>query len=154
MFGWLRSLVSAAAVVELHSGRIRVRDISAGKVWDFEPLLSVDGEGRVVAIGRLVPASAVRTHAPFASPDALAEEPRIAQLILMHAYSSLGPNAWLKPAPRVVLYIANDVGNHVRHIADQALIELSGSAGARTTVIHRGRAISDADAIELLDASR
>jgi hypothetical protein len=122
-------------------------------MFEFEPILSIDGAQRVVSVGRPIPASAVKTYAPFASPAALAEEPRIAQLILQFAYSKLGSVAWLKPAPRVVLSIHDDNANGVKPVNDTTLVDLSTSAGARTTVIHRGRAVSDAEALRMLDAT-
>ena len=153
MFAGLRSLISAAAVVELHSSRIHVRDVSNRTDFDFEPLLSIDADQRVVSVGRPIPASAVKTYSPFTSPAAFAEDPRIAQLILAFAYSKLGASAWLKPAPRIVLAIDADDANGVRPLSDDVLVELSASAGARATVIHRGRAISDVQALKLLDAA-
>jgi hypothetical protein len=153
MFTWLRSLISAAAVVELHSSRIRVRDLSNRQSFEFEPLLSIDATQRVVSVGRPIPASAVRTYAPFANPAALADEPRSAQLILAFAYSKLGVSAWLKPAPRVVVTVGADDANGARRVSNKALVELSASAGARITVIHRGSVISDAEALKLLDAA-
>jgi acetyl esterase/lipase len=153
MFTRLRSFISAAAVVELHSSRIRVRDISTRTMFEFEPILSIDGSQRVVAVGRPIPATAVKTYAPFASPLALSEEPRIAQLILAFAYSRLGSVPWLKPAPRIVLFIGGDYANGVQRMNDKTLVELSTSAGARTTVIHRGGPVSDVEAIGMLDAA-
>ena len=153
MFAWLRSLISAAAVVELHSSRIRVRDLSNRKNFEFEPLISIDADQRVVSVGRPISASAVRTYSPFASPNAFSEDSRIAQLVLTFAYSKLGASSWLKPAPRIVLTVAADDANGARRLSDDVLVELSASAGARATVIHRGHAISDVEALKLLDAA-
>jgi hypothetical protein len=153
MFAWLRSLISAAAVIELHSSRIRVRDISGGPTFEFEPILSIDDSQRVVSVGRPISASAVKTYAPFESPSSLANELHIAKLILQFAYSKLGAVAWLKPAPRIVLSIRRDNTNGVHLLGDDALAELSTSAGARTTVIYRGRPLSDDEALRLLDAA-
>jgi hypothetical protein len=153
MFVWLRSLVSAAAVIELHSRRIRVRDVSGGTTFEFEPILSIDGSQRVVSVGRPIPASAVKTHAPFENPTSFAKEPHVAKLILAFAYSRLGSVAWLKPAPRIVLLVRSDDTNGVQLVGDDALAELSTSAGARTTVICRGRSLSDHEALRLLDAA-
>jgi hypothetical protein len=153
MFAWLRSLVSAAAIIELHSSCILVRDISGGATFEFEPILSIDGSQRVVSVGRPIPASAVRTFAPFANPSSLAKELHIAKLILAFAYSKLGSVAWLKPAPRIVLLIKGDSASGAQLIADDALAQLSTSAGARTTVIYRGRPLSNDEALRLLDAA-
>jgi hypothetical protein len=153
MFVWLRSLVSASAVVELHSSLIRVRDLSSRATFEFEPILSIDGAPRVVSVGRPISASAVKTYAPFANAAALKEEPRNAQLILQFAYSKLGSKAWLKPAPRIVLSIGTDSANGVQLVSDSTLLDLSTSAGAFTTVIHRGRQISDVEAMRMLDAA-
>ena len=153
MFSWLRSLIRAAAIVELHSSRIRVRDIAGRTEFEFEPLLSIDGAQRIVSMGRPIPASAVKTYAPFKNAAAVAEEPRIAELILAFAYARLGSVKWLKPAPRVVFSISDDHANGAKLISDGALVQLSKSAGARTTVIHRGAALSDSQAIRMLDAT-
>jgi hypothetical protein len=104
-------------------------------------------------VGRPIPAAAVKTYSPFASPAAFDDDRRIAQLIMAFAYSKLGASAWLKPAPRIVLTVVADDANGARRLSDDVLIELSASAGARATVIHRGRAISDVEALKLLDAA-
>src|SRR5688572_31236358 len=122
MFSWLRSLISAAAIVELHSSSIRVRDVAGRTAFEFEPLLSIDGSQRVVSVGRPIPASAVKTYAPFADAEAVAEEPRIAELILAFAYSKLGSVKWLKPAPQIVLSISDDHTNGARLITDGVLV--------------------------------
>jgi hypothetical protein len=153
MFTWLRSLASAAAVVELRSDRIRVRDIAGKAAFEFEPLLSIDGSQRVVSIGRPIAASAVKTYAPFASPGALAQDRRIAELLIQYAYSRLGSITWLKPAPRIVLLISADSANDIRRVDDSELIRLSEVAGARVTVVHRGPAVSNSEAERLLDAA-
>ena len=153
MFAWLRSLISAAAVIELHSSRIRVRDMSGGATFEFEPILSIDGSQRVVSVGRPIPVSAVKTYAPFEDPSSLAKELHIAKLILAFAYSKLGSVSWLKPAPRIVLLIRGDNANGVQLVGDAALAELSTAAGARTTVIYRGKPLSDDEALRLLDAA-
>jgi hypothetical protein len=153
MFVYLRSLVSAAAVVELHSRRIRVRDLSGLSSFEFEPLLSVDGLQCVASIGRPIAASAVKTYAPFATPSALAQDRRVAELLLQYAYSKLGSVAWLKPAPKVVLCVPGDAANEIRHIDDETLLQLSAIAGARVTVLHRGSALSAPEAQRLLQAA-
>jgi hypothetical protein len=151
MFAWLRSLISSAAVIELHSKRLRVRDLSHRKEFDFEPILSVDAGQRVVAIGRPIPASSVMTYSPFSAHDALVREQKFAQLILAFAYSRLGSSSWLKPAPRIVISLVNEPGNGAFKIEDAALVSCSSAAGARKTVVHRGKALTDGDALQLLD---
>jgi len=153
VFLWLRSLVSASAIVELHSSHLRVRDISGQKQFEFEPTLSIDDAQRVVAVGRPIPASAVRTYAPFEGRAAMDADPQIAKLILSFAYSKLGSVKWLAPAPRIVLVIKRDVANGVLAVDDSTLIALSTAAGARITVIHRGSLLSDSGAEKLLNAA-
>jgi hypothetical protein len=153
MFIWLRSLVSASAIVELHTSLLRVRDISGQKQFEFESTLSIDGAQRVVAIGRPIPATAVRTYAPFESKAALAADSQVARLILSFAYSKLGQVKWLNPAPRIVLHIGQDSENGAQEIDDRTLIDLSKSAGARITVIHRGGRLTDGEAERILDAA-
>ena len=153
MFAWLRALVSATAVVELHSRRIRVHDLAGVSTFEFEPLLSVDGSQRVVSIGRPIAASAVKTYALFAEPSALDQERRMAQLLLQYAYSKLGSVAWIKPAPKIVLFVPGDPANEVRLVDDEALMQLSVIAGARVTVVHRGSPVSAAEAQRLLHSA-
>ena len=135
------------------SSRIRVRDMSGSATFEFEPILSIDGSQRVVSVGLPIPASAVKTYAPFENPASLAKEIHIAKLILAFAYSRLGSETWLKPAPRIVLMIEGDNANKVQFIGDEVLLELSASAGARTTVIYRGKPLSNDEALRLLDAA-
>jgi hypothetical protein len=153
MFSWLRSIISTSAIVELHTNLLRVRDISGQKEFEFEPTLSIDGAQRVVSVGRPIPATAVRTYAPFEGKAALAADPQIARLILSFAYSKLGQVKWLNPAPRVVLHISRDTENGVQVIDDDTLIDLSKSAGARITVIHRGGRLTDGEAERMINAA-
>jgi hypothetical protein len=95
----------------------------------------------------------VKTYAPFASPGALAQDRRIAELLLQYAYSRLGSVAWLKPAPRIVLLISPDAANDIGRVDDYDLKRISEVAGARVTVVHRGPAVSDVEAERLLDAA-
>jgi hypothetical protein len=83
----------------LHSNRLRVRDLTNQRQFDLEPVLSIGGDQTVVAVGRPIPASAVKTYAPFASPEALAADTRIAELILMFVYSKLGPSKFVSLHP-------------------------------------------------------
>lgn len=153
MFAWLRSLRSATAIVELHSDRIRVRDVSRAATFEFEPLLSIDASQQVLSIGRPLPANAVKTYAPFASRAALLQDWHVAQLILQYAYSKLGSVAWLKPAPRIVLCVSGELADEARRIDDETLVKLSAAAGARITVVHSGRPLSDIEAQRLLDTA-
>ena len=153
MFTWLRSLESATAIVELHSDRIRVRDVSGDVTFEFEPLLSIDASQQVLSIGQPLHADAVKTYAPFASRAALLQDWRIAQLILQYAYSKLGSIAWPKPAPRIVLCVNGELAEEARRLDDETLVKLSAAAGARVTVVHRGRPLSDVEAQRLLDSA-
>jgi hypothetical protein len=153
MFSWIRSLVSAAAIVELHSRHIQVRDISHGRTFGFEPLLGVDGDQRVVSIGRPISVLAVKTYAPFVDPAAFAENRRIAVLLFQYVYSQLGAVGWLKPSPRILLRVDNDPSSAARLLNDESLVDLSQAAGARLTVVHRGGRLSDSDVVSRLDAA-
>jgi hypothetical protein len=53
-----------------------------------------------------------------------------------------------------VLAVSSDASNGARLIGDAALVAASAAAGARTTVIHRGKALQDADALALLDSAK
>ncbi len=147
MFTWLRSLVSPACIVEVSGKRIRVRDLGSGQEHIFDPILAIDSSQRVVSIGRPVSPAAVETFEPFMSRAAMAKDQRIAELLLQYAYSKVGANRWLKPAPRVVMVLLNDKDNSLHSVEDAALVELSGRAGAHRTVIRRGERITDQAAL-------
>jgi hypothetical protein len=153
MFTWLRSLASADCIFELHSTRFRLRDMSGTIVLEFEPVLAIDGETRVVSIGRPVNPVAVKVFTPFDSPAGVAEHRRIAELLLQYAYSKLSGIAWLKPSPSVVMHIPTDSRNLAQQIDDKTLALLSMTAGARRTVVYRGASLSGAEARRLLSAA-
>jgi len=149
MFTWLRSLVSPACILELSAKRIRVRDLRGGQVHEFAPILAVDASDRVVSIGRPVSPLGIKTFEPFLSRSALEKDPRIAELLLQYAYSKVGHNRWLKPAPRVVVLLPSGKDDPVHSVDEKAFLELSNRAGAYRTVIHRGERITDQLAIDL-----
>lgn len=147
---WLRALFSADCILELHSARFRLRDMSEAVVAEFDPILAIDRESRVVSVGRPVDQAAVRTFRPFDSPSALEDDRRIAEVLLQYAFSKLSATAWLKPSPAVVIHLPTDSSNLACEIDDRTLIQLSTAAGARKTVVHRGAALSAAEARRLL----
>jgi hypothetical protein len=149
MFTWLRSLLSPACIVEVSGKRIRVRDLGSGQEHGFDPILSIDSSKRVVSIGRPVSPAAVETFEPFMSCTALAKDQRIAELLLQYAYSKVGSNRWLKPAPRVVMVLPNGKDNPLHSVEDATLVELSSRAGAHRTAIRRGERIADHVAISI-----
>ena len=146
MLSLLRSLFTSECIVELRSDRLRVRDLVAGKEFEFAPVLSIDGERRVVSIGNATDARAVKTYAPFASAAALDADPRIAQLLLQYAYSKLGRWSWLRPAPRVLLHAPKDGPGAISGVSDATLHDLSQRAGALRTIVHRGAGLSSHEA--------
>lgn len=143
MFTWLRSLISPACIVEVSGKQIRLRDLRSGEEHIFDPILAIDTSQTVVSIGRPISPAAVETFEPFVSRAALAKDQRIAELLLQYAYSKVGSNRWLKPAPRVVMVLPNGKDNSLHSVEDATLVELSGRAGAYRTVIRRGERITD-----------
>jgi hypothetical protein len=152
VFTWLRSLFSASAIIELDSRRIGVRDLSGDTRFEFEPLLSLDASSKVVSIGRPIPASAVKTHAPLSNWAASDEQRLITELLLQYAFSKLSAISWVKPAPKIVLVVPDDTANAARRLDDATLEDLAAGAGARVTVIRRGAPVSLEEARRLLDA--
>jgi hypothetical protein len=149
MFTWLRSLVSPACILEVSGKRMRVRDLGSGQEHAFDPILAIDSSKRVVSIGRPISPAAVETFEPFMSRSALTKDQRIAELLLQYAYSKVGSNRWLKPAPRVVMVLPNGKDNSLHSVEDADLVELSSRAGAYRTVIRRGERITDQVAIAI-----
>lgn len=146
MFRLLRSLGTKDCILELHSESFRVRDLAGTPLFDFKPVLAVDDEDRVASIGLPIAASAVKTYAPFESPSALAQDRRIAELLIQFTYSKLAVVSWLRPAPAVVLHVPGDRENRARLIDDKTLVLLSTTAGARKTVVFRGSTLSASEA--------
>ena len=151
MFTWLRSLISSSCVVELSSQRVFIRDLGNGQQHEFSPVLGINSSNSIVSIGHPVSPTAVETFEPFASPSALVKNARMAELLVQYAYSRVGANPWIKPAPRVVLIVPRDRANALASVEDSVLLKLSERAGAFRTVIHRGSRPSDEAAIVMLD---
>jgi hypothetical protein len=151
MFTWLRSLFSSSCVVELSPQRVLVRDLGTGQQHEFSPVLSLDASSRVSSIGRPVSPAAVETIEPFANPAALAKNDRIAELLMQYAYSKIGSNQWIKPAPNVVLFVPRDRANALGPVEDSVLLNLSKRAGAHRTIVHRGERPTDEAACALLN---
>lgn len=150
MSTWLRSLLTSECMVELRTDRLRVRDLVAGKELEFAPILAIDSERRVVAIGDATAAGTVKVYEPFASTAALDVDPLAGRLILQYAYSKLGRWEWLRPAPRVLLHAPKHGPGALDGFSDATLHDLSQSAGALRTIVHRGNALSSEEAIERL----
>lgn len=147
---WLRSKFSIDCILEVHSERFRVRSLSGELLLEFEPILALDRETRVVSIGMPIAPAAVETIAPYAAPSRVAEHRRVAELLLRHAYSKLSWTAGFWPAPGVVMHVPPDARNRARYIDDKTLESLSTTAGARKTVIYRGTSLSVDEAGRLL----
>ena len=150
MFTWLRSLISHSCVLEVSAQRIRVRDLGNGQVHEFAPVLGIDASKCVVSIGRPVSATAVETFEPFLSRKSLAENERIAELLLQYAYSKVGSSRWLKPAPKVLMLLPSRNDDPLLHVDDSTFVELSSRAGAHRTVVRRGERIADEVAASLV----
>jgi hypothetical protein len=97
-----------------------------------------------------VSAAAVETFEPFSSRKSLAENERIAELLLQYAYSKVGASQWLKPAPKVLMLLSGRDDDPLHHVEDSAFIELSSRAGAHRTVVRRGERITDEAAAVLV----
>jgi hypothetical protein len=151
MFTWLRSLFSSSCVVELSSQRLLIRDLSNGQQHEFSPVLSLDASNVVASIGRPVSPAAIETFEPFASSTALVKNARVAELLLQYAFSRVGRNRWIKPAPSVVLIVPQDRANALALAEDSVLLNLSARAGAWRTVVHRGSRPSDEEMKAMLN---
>ena len=151
MFTWLRSLFSSSCVLELGSQRVLVRDLGTGERFEFSPILSLDASNRVASIGHPVSPAALEKFEPFASPSALVKNARMAELLIQYAYSMVGANRWIKPAPNVVLFVPRDRANAMASVDDTVLLNLSEKAGAYRTVIYRGSRLTDEAANVMLN---
>ena len=146
MSAWLRSLLTSECIVELRRDRLRVRDLITGKEFEFAPILALDDQRRVLAVGGAPPGT-VKIYEPFASAAALAAELLAAKVILQYAFEKLG-RRWslLRPAPRVLLHSPKQGPGAIDGVSDAALSELSQRAGAFRTIVHRGNALSSDEA--------
>lgn len=146
MLSWLRSLFTSECIVELRADRLRARDLGVGNEFEFAPILAVDSQRRVMAIGS-APADAAKIYEPFASATALAAESLAAKVILQYAYEKLG-RRWslLRPAPRVLLHAPKHGPGAIDGVSDATLQALSEQAGAFRTIVHRGSALSSEEA--------
>ncbi len=70
---------------------------------------------------------------------------------MQYAFSKVGSNQWIKPAPSVVLFVPRDRANALGPVEDSVLLNLSERAGARRTVVHRGERPTDEVAYGLLN---
>ena len=155
IFEWLRARFTKAGVVELSSERLRVRAVARTEsttTLDFEPILSINADNIVVSVGRPIAVGASQTYAPFSSPSALQRDEVPATMILLHALQSLAPSWFrmLRVLPRVVVHVSPGEDNAIRHVDDAAVRQLFERAGAMKVRVHRGRALSDTEACELL----
>ena len=151
MLTWLRSLFSSSCVIELSPQRVLVRDLGTGQQHEFAPVLGVDTANRVSSIGRPVSPAAVETFEPFANSAVLVKNGRMAELLMQYAYSKVGSNQWIKPAPSVVLCVPRDRANALGPVEDSVFLNLSKRAGAHRTVVHRGVRPTDEVACALLN---
>jgi rod shape-determining protein MreB len=146
VFKFIRSQVAGGLFyVKLRRIRLHVRNVAKGTTYDDEPLIALtrDAKPRVAAIGASARSSGLPTVNPFEHPRILVADFRLAELIMSHAFQSVSPVTWLRPAPVVVCHVLEPLAGGLSQIELRALHELLNSAGAREVHFWEGGELSD-----------
>jgi len=126
--------------------RISIRDVSTGATFESAARLGLDSANRIVSIGDMSP-SVVRTVEPFEHPRIVISDFACASKLFQYGLNQLTRFKWIRPSPILIIQPVMELTGGLSEIENRALLELGESAGARKTLIHCGKALSDQEVV-------
>jgi len=129
-----------------------VRDSSTGKLWEDEPVATVEttesGKEQVTAIGVSSGLISGERINPFDHPRLIINDFHLAEKIIHHAIRSLFNSSGLSLSPIVVIHVVEDLEGGITPVECRALQEAVEGAGARRVYFWEGRELTDSELIE------
>jgi rod shape-determining protein MreB len=91
----------------------------------------------------------VRTVEPFEHPRIVIADFSCASKLLQYGLHQLTRFKWISPSPILIIQPVMELTGGLSEIENRALLELGESAGARKTLIHCGKTLSDPEVVAL-----
>lgn len=91
----------------------------------------------------------VRSVAPFEHPRIVMSDFACASKLLQYGLLQLTRFKWISPSPILIIQPVMELAGDLSEIERRALLELGESAGARKTLIHTGKVLSDQEVVAL-----
>jgi rod shape-determining protein MreB and related proteins len=147
----LRGLFSGGPFyVRVNRTRLNMRDVSSGESFEVLAKLGLDGANRIVAIGDMSAPGIVRVLEPFDHPRVVIADGLAASKLFQYGMQQMTRTKWISPAPILVIQSDMDLAGGLSEMENRALLELGKDAGARRTIVHYGKALSDQDVMTLV----
>jgi rod shape-determining protein MreB and related proteins len=128
---------------------ISIRDVSTGATFESAAKLGLDSANRIVSVGDISSPNVVRIVEPFEHPRIVMSDFACASKLIQYGLHQLTRVKWITPSPILVLQPLMELTGGLSEIENRAPLELGESAGARKTVIHCGKTLSDQEVIAL-----
>ena len=129
--------------------RISIRDVSTGATFESAARLGLDGANRIVSVGGVSSPEVVRTVEPFEHPRIVMSDFACASKLFQYGLHQLTRFKWITPSPILVIQPTMELTGGLSEIENRSLLELGESAGARKTLIHCGKTLSDQEVVAL-----
>jgi len=129
--------------------RISIKDVSTGRTFESAARVGLDGENRIMSVGDMSSPNIVRTVEPFEHPRIVIADFACASKLFQYGLQQLSRHKWISPSPILVIHPVMELAGGLSEIENRALLELGESAGARKTLIHCGKMLSDQEVVAL-----
>jgi rod shape-determining protein MreB len=129
--------------------RISMRDVSTGATFESAARIGLDSENRIVSVGDMGSPNVVRTVEPFAHPRIVISDFACASKLFQYGLQQLSRFKWISPSPILIIQPVMELSGGLSQIENRALLEVGESAGARETLIHCGKTLSDQEVVAL-----
>jgi hypothetical protein len=91
----------------------------------------------------------VRTVEPFEHPRMVISDSACASMLFQYGLHQLSRFKWMSPSPILIMQPVMELTGGLSELENRALLELGESAGARKTLIHCGKMLSDQEVVAL-----
>ena len=129
--------------------RVSIRDVSTGATFESAARIGLDSANRVVSVGDASNPDVARTVEPFEHPRIVMSDFACAVKLFQYGLHQLTRFKWITPSPVLIIQPIMELTGGLSEIEHRALLELGESAGARKTVIHCGKMLSDEEVVAL-----
>ena len=129
--------------------RISIRDVSTGATFESAAKMGLDSANRIVSVGDMSNPDVVRTVEPFEHPRIVISDFACASKLFQYGLHQLSRFKWISPSPILVIQPVMELTGGLSEIENRVLVELGESAGARKTLIHCGKTLSDQEVVAL-----
>lgn len=140
------ALTSGPLSVRMSRALLTVVDVSNGRRWEDEPLLSLTGSKKLIsAVGSAARSTSGELVNPFEHPRVFVADFLAGEKLLQYAFRYVARRSLLRPTPTVVLQITEALDGGISMIKRRALREIAMGAGAHQVYIVEGAPLTDAE---------